>query len=123
MIATSTSQATYAGAADRILAYNPAPNNGMNVRMVSGFRGYPVWATGLTDTANSAADVVGAAIVPSSPYNDNAGHVTFAMAWKRLFRFETDRHAKKRTTDLVMTSRWGVAEALDGAGSAIITDA
>lgn len=116
-------QAVYAMAADRILAYNPQPNNGLTTRMISSFRGYPIWTTGLTDTANAGADVVGACVVPSSAFNDTAGHVTFGCAWKRLPRFETERHAKKRTTDLVMTARFGCVEMLDGSGTAIITDA
>lgn len=122
-IATNAAQAVYAMAADRILAYNPQPNNGMTTRMISSFRGYPVWTTGLTDTANAAADVVGACLTPSSAFNDTAGHVTFGWAWKRMPRFETERHAKKRTTDLVMTARAGGVELLDGSGTAIITDA
>jgi len=122
-IAVAANQTSYALAADRVLAYNPTPGHGMTTRMISSFRGFPIWTTGLTDTANAAADVVGGCFVPSSAYNDAAGHVTFGMIWKRLPRFETERHAKKRTTDLVMTCRAGFGEMLDGSGTAIITDA
>jgi hypothetical protein len=122
-IATNSAQAVYAMAADRVLAYNPQPGHGMTTRMISTLRGFPVFSSGLTDTANTGADVVGSCFVPSSAYNDNAGHVTFGMAWKRLPRFETDRTAKNRSTDLVMTTRWGCGEQLDGSGTGIVTDA
>jgi hypothetical protein len=121
-IATNAAAAVYAAAADRVLAWSPQANHGLSNRMISTFRGFEVWVSGLTDTANAAADAVGACFTPSSPANDTAGHVTFAMAWKRLLRFETERHAKKRTTDLVMTARWGCAERLDGSGTKIVTD-
>lgn len=124
MVATSTSMAVFAMAADRILNYVPSADRGMGPsRNTAQFAGCSLFTTGLTDTANAAADVAGGILVPSSAANDIAGHVTFGMAWKRLPRFETERHAKKRTTDLVMTCRWGVAEMLDGSGEAVITDA
>ncbi|HEU4516941.1 MAG TPA: hypothetical protein VFR77_06525 [Steroidobacteraceae bacterium] len=121
-ISTSASAAVFAFAADRIINYTPAPNHGMSNRQIATFRGYPVWVSGLCDTANAGADAVGACFVPSSPANDTAGHTTFGMCWKRLPRFETERHAKKRTTDLVMTARAGFGEMVDGSGTNITTD-
>lgn len=121
-ISTNAAAAVYAAATDRVLAWSPQSNHGMSNRMISTFRGFEVWVSGLTDTANAAADAVGACFTPSTANNDTAGHVTFVMAWKRLLRFETERHAKKRTTDLVMTARWGCAERLDGSGTKIVTD-
>ncbi|HTJ43035.1 MAG TPA: hypothetical protein VL463_13115 [Kofleriaceae bacterium] len=124
LIATSTSMASFAPSADRLIGYNPSVNNGMGAdRMIMQFRGYPVVATGLTDTANAGADVVGACVVPSSPANDNAGSTTHVYAIKRLPTFEMQRQAKGRLWDLVMTSRIGFAEAVDGAGTSIVTDA
>lgn len=123
-IGTAEAAAIYAMAADRILNYQPAPNQGMaGDGRVASFRGDPVMATGLTDTANAGADVVSAAFVRSTSANDNAGLTTFGQVWKRMPRFETERHAKKRTTDLVMTIRWGVAELLDLTGNKFVTDA
>jgi hypothetical protein len=122
-VATSTSAAVYALAADRILDFQPAPNNGMTDGRVASFRGDPAYATGLTDTANAGADVVSAVFVPSTAANDDAALTTYGQVWKRLPRFETERHAKKRTTDLVMTLRWGIGELLDGTGSKYVTDA
>lgn len=122
-VATSTSAASYALAADRILAYAPSPNSGLSDGMVAGFRGDPVYASGLTDTANEGEDVVGAVMVKSTAANDAAGLTTFGQVWKRLPRFETDRNVKLRATELVMSLRWGCGELIDGAGSKFVTDA
>jgi hypothetical protein len=124
LIAASTSVATFALAADRLIGYAPSMDNGMGAsRQVMTFRGLPVYATGLTDTANAAADVVGACLTPSTGFNDSSGSTTHGMAWKRLPRYETQRQAKLRATDMVMTSRLGFVELQDGSGTAIITDA
>lgn len=122
--AASTSVATFALAADRLLRYAPTVDNGMgSSRQVMTFRGAPVFASGLTDTANTAADVVGACYCPSTSYNDATGATTFASAWKRLPRLELQRNAKGRAVEMVMTARWGCGEMQDGSGTAIITDA
>ena len=127
LTATNAAAAIYAQAADRILHWDPGADAGMGVsggqRTISTFKGNPVLSTGMTDTANAGADVVGAAYAPTSAYNDNTGHTTFGMCWKRLPRFETDRHAKGRVTDLVMTCRAGFVELLDGSGSNYTSDA
>lgn len=114
----------FALAADRVLGYDRAPDNGMSTsRNVMTFRGVPVYASGLTDTANAGADVVGACFCPSTAANDASGSTTFGMAWKRLPRFETQRQAKLRATDMVMTCRAGFVELQDGSGTKIVTDA
>lgn len=122
LTATSTSMAVYAQTADRILNWQPTADNGMVNRMISTFRGNPVYTSGLTDTANGGTDVVGATLTPSSAFNDASGHTTFGMGWKRLPTFETQRQAKMRATDMVMSARAGFVELLDGSGTAIITD-
>ncbi len=125
LIATNAAAAVFALSADRVIGHSPSANNGMDAGRVVGYlRGnYPVVASGLTDTANAAADVVGACFVPTSAFNDSVGSTTFGIGWKRLPRFETQRQAKGRSDDLVMTMRAGVAELQDGSGTAIITDA
>ena len=124
LIATNAAAAVFALSADRIINYNPSADRGLSAqRQVATFAGVPMFTSGLTDTANAGADVVGAVFTPSTAFNDSAGHVTFGMAWKRLPRFEMERNAKLRTTDLVMTCRWGVAEMTDGSGTKIVTDA
>lgn len=122
LMTTSTSMAQFALSADRVIDYTRAPNNGMNgTRQIATLRGIPVVTTGLTDTANVGVDCVGACICPSTKNNDATGATTHGMIWKRLPQFETQRFAKARSTDLVMTARAGFAELQDGAGTAIIT--
>jgi hypothetical protein len=124
LVAGSTSAAVYALSADRLINYAPSSDNGMSAqRNIMTFRGLPTYSTGLTDTANAGADVVGACIAPSTAYNDGTGATTHCVAWKRLPYFETQRQAKLRGTDLVMSARLGFAELQDGSGTAIITDA
>jgi len=122
--AANAAAAIFALSADRLIGYAPTSDNGMGAsRQVMSFRGIPVYTSGLTDTANASADVVGACFCPTSAYNDASGATTFGYAWKRLPRFETQRQAKGRSTDLVMTMRAGVAELQDGSGTKIVTDA
>lgn len=116
--------AVFALSADRVIGYSPTADHGMGAsRQVMNLRGIPVYVNGMTQTANAAADVVGACFCPTSAYNDASGATTFGYAWKRLPRFEMQRQAKGRSTDLVMTMRAGVAELQDGSGTKIVTDA
>lgn len=124
LLATNAAAAIYALSADRLIGYAPTSNNGMDVsRQVMAFRNMPVFATGLTDTANASADVVGACFCVSTAMNDASGATTFGHAWKRLPRLETDRIVVGRSTQVVTTARWGCVELQDGSGTAIITDA
>jgi len=124
LMATNAAAAIFALSADRLINYAPTADNGMgSTRQVGQLRGVPVFATGLTDTANAGADVVGACLCPSTAANDAIGSTTFGQAWKRLPRFETQRQAKLRANDLVMTARTGFVELQDGSGTSIVTDA
>jgi len=123
LIAGNAAAAVYALSADRILNVSAGPNNGIGYdRTALQFSGYPVIGSGLTDSANAGADVSGACIVPTSAANDDSGATTHGLAWKRMPKFETQRQAKGRSTDLVMTMRAGLAELQDGAGTSIVTD-
>ena len=120
----STSAAVYALATDRLIGYAPTADHGMGpLRHNMSFRGAPVYVTGLGVTANAGVDEVGGFFCPSSAYNDASGSTTFGCAWKRLPFFETQRQAKLRATDLVMSARWAVAELQDGSGTALINNA
>lgn len=124
LLTTNAAAAVFALSADRIIGYAPTPDNGMGTsRQISTLRGLPVFTTGLTDTANAGADVVGACVCPSTGFNDAQGATTHGMAWKRLPRYETQRQAKVRANDMVMTARAGFVELQDGAGTGIVTDA
>jgi hypothetical protein len=121
MIAAGANQATYTLAADKLLGIDREANNGMGNGLVFNFRGYPVYSTGLTDTANAGADVVGACFTPSSAGNDK--YATYGWVDKRPFRVETERDASLRADEIVFSMRRGVAEITDVSGTAIITDA
>jgi hypothetical protein len=124
IIAGSTSMAVFALSADRMIGYAPTADNGMGAsRVTMRLRNFPVITTGLTDTANAAADVVGACFCASSAANDASGATTFGHVWKRLPRLETDRIVAGRSTLMVTSSRWGCGELQDGSGTGIVTDA
>ena len=124
LMAGNTAAAVFALSADRVINYQAAADAGMSTsRQIGAIRNAPVFASGLTDTANAGVDAVGAFYCPTSALNDASGATTYGIAWKRLPRFETQRQAKARGTDLVMTLRAGTAELQDGSGTAIITKA
>lgn len=125
LVSTNAAAAVFALSADRLIGYMPGtgPGSVNPGRQVMTFRGAPIFNTGLTDTANAAADVVGAVFCPSTAWNDNSGATTFGMAWKRLPRIETDRIVLGRSTQLVATARAGFCEMQDLSGRAVITDA
>lgn len=121
LLNTNAAAAIYAGAADKLLGVDRTTNNGHGNGHVMNFRGYGVYTSGLTDTANSGADVVGACFTPWSA--GNAPHVTFALVDKRPFRVEPQRDASLRASEMVFSMRVGAGEVTDGSGTAIITDA
>lgn len=124
LLATNAAAAIYALSADRLIGYAPTANHGMDAsRQVMSFRGMPVFATGLTDTANAGADVVGACFCVSTGMNDSTGSTTFGQAWKRLPRLETDRIVIGRSTQLVTSARWGCTELQNDSGTSVVTDA
>ena len=121
LIATSTSMVSYGASAEKLIGVDSTANNGMGNGHVFNLRQSPVFSSGLTDTANTGADVVGACFVPYS--EANAPHTTFALVDKRPFRMEMQRDASLRANEIVFTMRKAVAEIRDGSGTAIITDA
>ena len=121
--AQSSNIAVYAGAADRMMAVSADPMQGRSVEgYVLTYKGVPLYRQGLTDTANTAADVVGAVFVRGD-IPSQRGYATYGKADRRPFRLETQRDASARTTQLVFSSRWGVGEIFDGTGQKLVTDA
>ena len=120
-IATSTSVVTYGQSAEQILGMSRNPGQYNATRMVGTIYGIPVYETGITPTANAAADVVGACFTPSTPANDP--HATFSYVEKRPFRLEVERDALLRADVAVFTRRCAVGESADFSGTALITDA
>jgi hypothetical protein len=121
--AGSTSMAVYAGAADRLMGVSGSPDAGRNVdgyRLT--YKGVPFYSQGLTDTANTGADVVGAIFVRGD-IPAQRGMATYGQASRRPFRVATQRDESARCTELVFTARWGCGEIFDGTGQKLVTDA
>jgi hypothetical protein len=123
VLTTNAAAAVYAMSADRLIGFNrtSTADRGAGREMI--LDGCLVTQSGLCQTADAGANVVGAAICPTTAQNDASGATTFGIAWKRLPRFETQRQAKARSNDLVMSMRAGLAELQDGSGTSIKTDA
>lgn len=121
--ATATSMAVYAGSTDRQMATS---FDGMQGRNIEGFamsyKGVPIYRQGLTDTANTGADVVGAIFVRGD-IESNRAYSTISQAYRRDFRIEPDRDASLRATEIVMTMRWGCGITLNTTGQEILSDA
>lgn len=83
------------------------------------FNGQPVWQTGLCDTADAGANVVGAVFATGA----NMDTACFGLAISRLPRPAIDRDEGLRATGVITTMRAGVAEIMDLSGVKIVTDA
>lgn len=119
-IAVGSSMAVYASAADRILGVSSDSKVGLADGRVGTFLGFPAYSSGLTPTANSAADVVSAAFVHSTPAND--GMAAYGAVAKRPFRVEPIRVPGSRGTQVVFTERSAVGEIQDAAATKAVTD-
>lgn len=84
------------------------------------FFNHPVYQTGLCDTANTGANVVGACFVRG---DTNPLTAALAGVMTRDVRVEMERDAHARQTIFVATAKWGVGETLDSSGVEITTDA
>lgn len=93
---------------------------GIESGYLGSFMGAPVWQTGLCDTANTGADVVGACFVRG---DTNPAAACFGGVMTRDLRSEMERDASARLTEVVYTAKWGVGEIADEAGCSITTDA
>lgn len=120
-IATGTSMAVYNTTANAMLGATTDRVQGLADGRVGTFLGLPAWSSGLTPTANGAADVVSAAFVHSTPAND--GMATYGYVEKRPFRMESIRVPGSRGTQVVFTRRCAVGEIQDASGTKAVTDA
>lgn len=121
--AQSSNIAVYAGAADRQMAYAPSGDAGRNVEgFVCSYKGVPFYRTGLTDLANTNADVVSAIFVRGDIESQRT-MAALGQGSLREFRVETERDASLRATEVVMTMRWGCGIIGDAFGQKIISDA
>lgn len=121
--ATSTSMAVFAGSADRQMATAFDANQGRNVEgFVLSYKGVPFYRNGLCDTANAGADVVGALFVRGDIESQRAT-AALGQGSLRDFRVATERNESKRTTEVVMTMRWGCGITHNTMGQELTTDA
>jgi hypothetical protein len=94
------------------------PGGAGNSDYLGTFMGMDVFSTSLTDTAGGGANVTGGLFI-HNPLSSAA----LGMCLSRDVRVEYDRDIHNRTTLVVATARWGVAEVSDLSGISIITDA
>lgn len=121
--AVGTSMAVYAGSADRQMSTAFDPNQGRNIEgFAMRYKGVDIYRNALCDTANAGADVVGAMFVRGD-LEAQRSTAALGQGSLREFRVETERNASKRTTEVVMTMRWGCGITHDTMGQEITTDA
>lgn len=121
--ATGTSMAVYAGSADRQMAASFSGDQGRNVEgFALRYKGVDIYRNALCDTANAAADVVGA-IFTRGDIESQRSTAALGQGSLREFRVETERNASKRTTEVVMTMRWGCGITHNTMGQELTTDA
>jgi hypothetical protein len=121
--AAGTSMAVYAGAVDRIMNANMSPDQGRNPEgKTFSYSNVDFYRSGLTDTANTGADVVGC-IMLRGDQTGNRRLAPFGQASRRPFLLESDVDIKKRTVLLVASMRWGCGTTLGGSAQKVVTDA
>lgn len=113
-------QAALAASTSTTINAFASPNTTANSAFLGSFMNAEVWQTGLTDTANTGANVVGACFIRG---DQNPMTACFGMAISRDVRTELERNASNRLTEFVATAKWGVGEIADESGCGIITDA
>jgi hypothetical protein len=120
--ATSTSMATYAGAADRQMSATSSGDQGRNVEgWFYRYKGVDLYRNGLCSTANTAANVVGS-IFCRGDIPAQAGMAAIGQGSLRDFRVETQRDASLRATEFVFSMRWGCGIINNAHGQEIISD-
>jgi hypothetical protein len=120
--ATSTSLATYAGAADRQMAVTTAPDQGRNVEGWSlRYKGVDFYRNGLTATANTAANVIGA-VFARGDIPAQASMAAIGQGYLREFRVATQRDESLRATEVIATMRWGCGIINNAHGQEVISD-
>lgn len=121
--ATNGAPAVFAGSVDRQMSTTFSPDQGRNAAgFVGTYKNCEIYRQGMTDTANAAADVV-SSIFCRGDMEANRPLAALGQGSRREFRVETQRDASKRTTEVVMTMRWGCGITQNGSGQKLVTDA
>lgn len=98
----------------------PSVSGGTDSAYLGTFFGAEVWQTGLCDTANTGANVVGACYIRG---DTNPRSAPFGAVLTRDVTTEWDRDVPSRATLFCATAKWGVGEVADEGGVKIVTDA
>ena len=121
--AASTNIASYAGAADRMMAVSVDPMQGRNAEgLTLSYKGVDFYRNGLTDTANTGEDVVSAIFVRGD-IESQKKTACFGRSNKRPFTVEVDKDISARTVQIVTTCRDGVGIINNQMGCKLTTDA
>lgn len=121
--ASSTSQATYAGAAETTMGYSADAQQGRNVAgFAFTYKGVSFYKQNLCDTQNTGADVCGAIFVRGDE-EANRPMAALGQAAKRGYTIESFRSISDRIVQFVSTERWGCGITLNTAGQEVTTDA
>ncbi len=113
-------QAAQAAATSTTINGLMAPSAGIENGYLGTFFTAEVWQTGLCDSANTGANMVGSCFIRG---DSNPTTACFGAVMTRDVRTELERNASARITEFVMTAKWGVGEISDLSGVKIVTDA
>lgn len=121
--AVGSNDAVYPNTADRMMGVMTSEDQGRNVEgLTVVYKGVPFYRTGLTDTANTGADVVSCIFVRGDA-EENALYAAIGQGYRREFTLETDYKPRKRTTEIIATQRAGCGRLHPDAGQKLISDA
>jgi hypothetical protein len=113
----------YGAAADRLMGVAPGADGARNVEgFAFSYKGVPLYRQGLTDTANTAADVVSAIFVRGD-MPAQRGQATFGQASRRPISIAIQDAVESRTTKMVYHARWGCGAINGQTGCKLVTDA
>lgn len=121
--AASSNMAVYASTADRLMNVQGSADGARNVEGYAfSYKGVPFYRQGLTDTANTAADVVSAIFVRGDIPAQRT-QATFGQASRRPISLASQDAVESRTTKLVYHARWGCGAINGQTGVKVVTDA
>lgn len=112
-------QAAQAASTSTVINSFMTVSTGIDNGYLGEFMGAPVWQTGLCDTANTGADVVGACFIRG---DQNKKTAAIGGVLTRDIESETQRVIEDRLTKFVATGKWGVGETADESGCGILSD-
>jgi len=113
-------QAAQVAAVSTTVSSFMAPQTDAGNEYLGTFMNSPVWQTGLCDTANTGANVVGACFIRGDMDPTQA---CYGAVMTRDVQTHTRDDVEGRSWIVVCSAKWGVAEIADLSGTKIVTDA